>query len=191
MHAHQHLGITYSEQNIAPGFMNILWGTVDSSYGDGDPLQTRKSTSCYCFYLNGGPIQWLSTAQCITAGSPCEAERIAQYQAAREAKGLRYIIKSLGYPQDLPTPLLTDSSAAKAQSEREDEKYSASKAYDMNIFKAKEYIKQGIIKLFLLKSEWNSSDLLTKITDPGVFIKLLPVLMGTMSKELCLGRMLE
>ena len=57
-------------------------GYVDASF-DTDPNDSKSQTE-YVFILNGGAVSWCSTKQSVVAGSRCEAEYIATWEAANE-----------------------------------------------------------------------------------------------------------
>ena len=57
-------------------------GYVNTSF-DADP-DDSKSQSGYVVLLNGGAVSWCSSKQSIVAGSTCEAEYIAAWEAANE-----------------------------------------------------------------------------------------------------------
>ena len=60
----------------------IINGNVDASF-DTD-LDDSKSQTEYMFTLNGGAVSRCSSKQSVVAGSTCEAEYIADLEAANE-----------------------------------------------------------------------------------------------------------
>ena len=50
---------------------------------DTDPDDSISQTE-YVFILNGGAVSWCSSKQSVVAGSTCEAEYIATWEAANE-----------------------------------------------------------------------------------------------------------
>lgn len=85
-------GITYGGQKKLPveGYSDPDWA------GD---LESRKSTSCLIFMMNGGPVSWCSKRQPTVALSSAEAEYIALTLAAKEATWLRLLLTELGLLQ--------------------------------------------------------------------------------------------
>lgn len=81
-------GIRYAEGNLIP------FGYSDSSWTN--DIFDRKSTAGYLFILNGGPISWASRKQPTVSTSTCEAEYIAQTEAACEAVWIRGLLGELG-----------------------------------------------------------------------------------------------
>lgn len=57
---------------------------------------SRRSTAGYVFLLNNGPISWTSRKQPTVSTSTCEAEYIAQPEAACEAVWLRGLLGEIG-----------------------------------------------------------------------------------------------
>ena len=87
-----------------------LHGYVDASWGDN--LDSRKSTTGYVFFLNGGPISWVSKLQRTIALSTVEAEYTALVHAIQEGIFLRRLIQSLGEEMHGPTVLFEDNNGA-------------------------------------------------------------------------------
>ena len=81
-------GITFGGGDLT------IQGYSDSDWA-GDK-EERKSTSCYVFMLNNGPISWCSKRQTTVALSSTEAEYMALTLAAKEATWLRLLITELG-----------------------------------------------------------------------------------------------
>ena len=76
---------------------NKLWGYVDSDWA-GCP-DSRKSTSGYCFMLNGAAISWRSKRQPVVALSTAEAEFISASAMVQEVIYLRKLLENLGFPK--------------------------------------------------------------------------------------------
>ena len=68
---------------FAPDEPSSLVGYTDSDYGG--CLDSRKSTSGYCFKFGHEPISWRSKLQDCTAMSTTEAEYVAASDAGKEA----------------------------------------------------------------------------------------------------------
>ena len=84
-----------------------LIGYSDSDWA-GDKFD-RKSTTGYCFMLNGSPICWSSKKQLTVALSSTEAEYMALTQATKEAIWIRAMLKELGFEQTSPTLIYEDN----------------------------------------------------------------------------------
>ena len=99
------IGLLFPSKTTAPG----LTGYADADWGT-DRL-TRRSTSGWCFTLNGGLLSWRSRLQRSVALSTCEAEYIALCDAVKEAVYFRHLLSDLGFPISEPTPIFEDNSA--------------------------------------------------------------------------------
>ena len=74
-----------------------LQGWTDSDWG-GD-VDTRRSTTGYCFTLGSGAISWSSKKQPTVALSSTEAEYRAACSGTCEVVWLRQLLADLGLPQ--------------------------------------------------------------------------------------------
>src|SRR4030043_1292207 len=72
----------------------VVKGYVDASF-DTDPDDSMSQTR-YVFILNGGAVSWCSSKQSVVAGSTCEAEYIADSEAANEGVWMKEFISDLG-----------------------------------------------------------------------------------------------
>ena len=72
---------------------NIIYGYADADFAA--DLDSRKSTTGWVFMFNGGAISWRSHQQSITALSTSEAEYMSLSDAAKEARSLLKLNKSL------------------------------------------------------------------------------------------------
>ena len=63
--------------------LQMLHGYSDSDFA-GD-VDTRKSTSGYCFLYSGGTVSWRSKKRTLLAQSTVKAEYIAILDSVREA----------------------------------------------------------------------------------------------------------
>ena len=60
----------------------VVNGYVDACF-DTDPDDSKSQTG-YIFILNGGAVSWCSSKKSVVAGSMCEAEYIADLEAANQ-----------------------------------------------------------------------------------------------------------
>ncbi|OAE36026.1 hypothetical protein AXG93_2535s1020 [Marchantia polymorpha subsp. ruderalis] len=87
-----------------------------TGYSDADSggcLHTRRSTSGYCFQLNGGTISWTSKKQKSVALSSTEAEYMALSKAGAEAMWLRELLTDLGFELESTTIFCDNQSTTK------------------------------------------------------------------------------
>ena len=100
------LGIFYEAHNDGI----VLTGFSDSDYA-GD-VDTRRSTTGFCFFFSNGIVTWSCERQRIVALSSTEAEYVAAAAAAKEAIWLRRILRDLNFVQCFPTTLFVDNQSA-------------------------------------------------------------------------------
>ena len=97
--------------NNTEGKHHSLIGYCDADYA-GD-METRRSTTGYCFKLLGSAVSWISIRQSTVAISTCEAEYMALVEAAKEAIWLSRMLQELGFiTKDKPTQLYCDNQGA-------------------------------------------------------------------------------
>ena len=77
----------------------VVKGYVDASF-DTDPDDSKSQTG-YVFILNGGAVSWCSSKQSVVAGSTCEAEYIAAWEAENEGVWMKEFISDLGVPMKI------------------------------------------------------------------------------------------
>ena len=85
-------------------------------YSDADwagKIDSRKSTSDYCFFLNetSGAISWHSKLQSTVAMSTAEAQAAALLAATQELVFLRELGAELGMSKALPSSVFADNQA--------------------------------------------------------------------------------
>lgn len=87
-------GITYGTDSALTGYTDADWAS---------DTETRRSLGAYVFLLYGGAVSWTSKRQQSIALSSCEAEYMAQTQAAKEAIWLTRLLSELDVGFGLPT----------------------------------------------------------------------------------------
>ncbi|KAL5548340.1 hypothetical protein UlMin_003571 [Ulmus minor] len=100
------LGLVYEKKN---GTKLALEGFVDSNYASNK--DNRRSTTSYCFCLNGCCISWKTQLQPIVALSTTEAEYIAATEAIKEALWLQGLLQELNV-MEKKAIVYTDSQSA-------------------------------------------------------------------------------
>lgn len=98
-------GILYSKQSSS-----YCEGYSDSDWA-GD-VRDRKSTSGYCFAINGGLISWKSCKQKCVSLSTAEAEYVALAACTQEAVWLNQLFVDLNYYNHMPLVINEDNQAA-------------------------------------------------------------------------------
>ena len=103
VHGTLSFGINYCGGDNLVGYSDVEWaGCID----------TRRSTSGYCFILGRGLISWKSQKQRITSSSSIEAEYKAHLDATSEALWIQQILSHFGCSTSTSTTLFLDSQSA-------------------------------------------------------------------------------
>jgi hypothetical protein len=142
----------------------VMRAYVDSDHA-GDTV-TRRSRTGYLIYLNSALICWHSKKQTSIETSSFGSEFMAMKHATEYIRGLRYKLRMMGIPVDMPTYIYGDNQSVLANVTGPDsvlKKKSNSIAYH--------FVREGCAR-----DEWrttyinthdNQSDILTKPLPPG------------------------
>lgn len=136
-----------------------LTGFCDANWAQ--DVNDRKSQSGFCFILAGGVVSWESKKQKVVATSSAEAEYVALTESAKEASYLSYILDELGFSNDKPIILHTDSQSAQ-QMAKFGAHHSRTKHIHYKYHFIKDTIERGIIELRYLPTTEMVADVLTK-----------------------------
>jgi len=85
---------------------------VDSDHA-GDSI-TRRSRTGFIIFLNNAPIYWFSKKQTSCERSSFGAEFIAMKTCCEYVRGLRYKLRMMGIPVNLPTYIFCDNKSVLA-----------------------------------------------------------------------------
>ena len=152
-------------------FMEGPWkvtGLCDSDYaGDND---TRKSVTGYIIFLNGIILCWKSKGQDIVSLSSTEAEYIAVTNMTSELMFVRQVMKFLDMKMNEPMEINLDNLGALFLAENE---YACqrTKHIDVRYHFIRQHVENESVKLKLIKSEDNISDIFTKNLGHKLFWK--------------------
>jgi hypothetical protein len=91
------LNYKFGHSSLAEGFTDADWAQC---------LETRRSTSGYCFLMAGSAITWQSKLQLTVAKSSTEAEYVSLSSGTSEAVWLTRLLAELGLP-NTSRPALT------------------------------------------------------------------------------------
>ena len=140
-----------------------LVGFSDADYA-GDIL-TRRSTTGYIFFLNGGAVSWKSRLQPTVALSTAEAEYMALCSTTCEALFLRALLLEFGFKQPA-TAILEDNQSAINMS-KSAMTQSRSKHIDVRFHFTREKLLSGEIFIKYCPTKDMIADILTKplVTD--------------------------
>jgi hypothetical protein len=146
-------GIVYSSTG------GDLHGFTDADHA-GD-LDTRRSTTGYCFINAGGIISWSSRLQQTVAVSTAEAEYMAAAAATKEGLWILQLWKDLGLETPVPLKIYSDNQAALSLL-RNPVSSQRSKHIDVMYHFARERVAMGDVVFHYCTTHEQVADALTK-----------------------------
>jgi len=153
------VGITYSKQTNE-SMANKLFGYVDADHAA--DIDDRKSVGGYVLLLNGGAVSWSSRKIKVVAISSFESEWYSASIAGCEVQSMRRLLEEMGFKQTEPTTLFEDNAGCIYSSEADRPMNPCSKHIDTRVFKLKEFVQEGTLKLVKVSSQRQVADNLTK-----------------------------
>ena len=149
--------LVYGGPYVAPKGLSQgeMFGYVDSSW------ESRRSTSGFILYRNGGPIAWCSRKQKSTALSTAEAEIMAASEATKSVMAIRLILRDIGREIKGPTVLFEDNQAAIYFAQNEGTP-ARMKHIDVREYFVRDHVLAGDVLLAKIGSADNCADLFTK-----------------------------
>jgi hypothetical protein len=166
-------GILYSNKNSN---LQIV-GYVDAAYGNNTDC---KSTSGFCFTLNGSIISWHSKRQPVTAFSTAESEYIAAAEAAKEAIWWRLFMEELGYPQS--TTILFEDNEACILLSKNPQSHHRTKHIQIRFHFIREKVASSELELRYISTKDQLGDIFTK-GSPGFHLRPILRKLGCGIKE--------
>ncbi|GJX73989.1 hypothetical protein Tco_0312584 [Tanacetum coccineum] len=151
------------------GTINMgLWYPKDSgfeltAFSDADHagcIDTRKSTSVGILFLGDKLVSWMSKKQDCTAMSSAEAEYVALSASCAQVMWMRTQLKDYGFNYN-KIPLYCDSQSAIAIS-CNPVQHSRTKHIHTRYHFIKEQVENGIIELYVVRTEYQLADMFTK-----------------------------
>ncbi|CAM9284251.1 unnamed protein product, partial [Sphacelaria rigidula] len=140
--------------------LNLI-GYCDASYGTSGIEGRLRSTTGTMFFLAGGPINFSSSLQRITATSTTEAELIALSKCGKFGTYLFNLVKELGWSSMEPATIYSDSQGALPLSSNANYS-SSSKHLAIRFYNLKDMIRAGQLKINHVRSGHQLADILTK-----------------------------
>ena len=147
---------------VPRGIGFTLRAFVDSDHA-GDSV-TRRSRTGYMIFLNSAPIYWFSKKQTSVETSTFGSEFIAMKLCCEYVRGLRYKLRMMGIPVDLPAYVFGDNKSVLANTSVPHsvlKKKSSSIAYH--------FVREGVAK-----DEWRTAYLNTNLNPADLLTKSLP-----------------
>ena len=143
-------------------------GKSDSDYAK--DLESRRSVSGYCVFVNGAPVGMKSKMQATVTLSVTEAELIAATNCVQEMLYVKKIIKSIGLEVRIPMILNVDNKGARDLMNN----WSVggrTRHIDVKYYFLRDLKEQNIVKVEWIPSGENSSDMFTKNLPTDLFAK--------------------
>ena len=135
---------------------------VDSDHA-GDTV-TRRSRTGFIVFLNSAPIYWFSKRQTSVETSSFGSEFVAMKQCCEYVRGLRYKLRMMGIPVELPTFIFGDNKSVLANTTMP---HSTLKKKSSSI--AFHFVWEGTAK-----DEWHTAYVNTKDNPADMLTKSLP-----------------
>ncbi len=135
---------------------------VDSDHA-GDSI-TRRSRTGFMVFLNSSPIYWFSKKQGSCETSSFGSEFCAMKTCCEYIRGLRYKLRMMGVPVEMPTYIFADNQSVLANTSTPHsqlKKKSSSIAYH--------FVREGVAK-----NEWRTTYLNTHMNPADLLTKSLP-----------------
>ena len=188
-----------------PKLMSESFRNTVVSYADSDfatDVDTRRSTSGWVVFMNGGPISWRVKRQATVALSTTEAELYSLSDCMKQVKHLQMLLGAIGFPQPPKPPgrggITTGRNSVKNtgsvifednmgcfQITQNRVFHQRTKHIDVMWYFALEYVHAGIVCITLVSTVDQVADLMTKGVGGVVLRKLRSRLMGTWCYDLC------
>ncbi|GJY39307.1 retrotransposon protein, putative, unclassified [Tanacetum coccineum] len=146
----QRIGTNQCAVPTMPDFIDIAKALID----------TRKSTSGGKQFLGNKLVSWMSKKQDCTAISSAEAEYMALFASSAQVMWMRKHLKDYGFNYN-KIPLYCDSQSAVAIS-CNPVQHSRTKHIHTRYHFIKEQVKNGIIELYFVRTEYQLADMFTK-----------------------------
>lgn len=168
------LNYVYSTRKVSlvlqprPELRNTVHAFSDSNYAT--DRDTRRSVSGYAIYYAGALVSWKSKMQQCTTLSSTEAEYVALSQCANEMEFIRQVVESMDLKVELPMTLYVDNTGA-IDLAKNWSTNGRTKHVDVRFHYVRELVEQGIIQLVYVRSEDNTSDVMTKNLSEHSFLK--------------------
>ncbi|MCH96936.1 putative retrotransposon polyprotein, partial [Trifolium medium] len=151
------LYLTHSRPEIAyAGFSDSDWGAC---------LDTRRSTTYFCFFHGNSLISWKSKKQNVVSRSSSEAEYRALAQTTCEAQWLKFLLQYLHISHSTTIVIYCDNKSA-LHIAANPVFHERTKHIEMDYHVVREKVQSGLIHLLLVPFKEQVADILTKSLHP-------------------------
>ena len=144
-----------------------LTGYCDSNWANNS--KDMKSTSGFCFKLNGTLINWSSKKQNCVCTSSTQAELVALTSASKEAMWFRRLLNSVRVRQANPTIIHEDNQSTINNAVVADRVTPRNKHFHVSHLYIQDMVKQGELKINKLDTKEMLADIFTKPLGPTLF----------------------
>jgi hypothetical protein len=161
------LGILYKSTPVS----NLV-GYTNAAYAN---ARQFKSTTSFCYTINGAPVSWTSKRQSITAQSTTESEYIALSEAGKQAVWLRHLLYALRKSHvytEKPTTIYADNQGSINLSANPIF-HSRTKHIQVRYHAIREYIENNEIRVQFIPTDRMLADGLTKGLDHVKFARMI------------------
>ena len=141
---------------------NVIWkikGMCDATWGS-DPDDGR-SISGYIIFLNSVPIAWKSKTQASVVLSSAEAEYVSSTEMVKEMLWIKQMLEFLELKIELPMKVYIDNISA-IHMVRNNIGNSRTRHMNIKVHFVRDLHEDNIIEYIFLRSEENTTDILTK-----------------------------
>ncbi|KAK4261342.1 hypothetical protein QN277_004354 [Acacia crassicarpa] len=135
-------------------------------------IDTRRSITGFCGFLDQALITWRSKKQQTVSTSSSEAEYRALATTTCELQWLSYLLRDFGFPLTSPASLYCDSQSARHIAANPTF-HERTKYLDIDCHVVREKLQNGLIHLLPIKSQDQLADIFTKPLAPLSFSTLL------------------
>ena len=161
------LGIEYHPDKTLFKDKWELISYVDSDWA-GD-VDTRRSVTGWCIFLNGCLISWGSRGQQNVTLSSSEAEYVGVSEISKEILFIKQVMEFMDLIISFPVIVHVDNIGAIYMTKGQEGK--RTKHIDARYHFVREYVEDGVLKILYVKSEENMADPYTKNTSEIIFDK--------------------
>ena len=137
----------------------IIYGYADADFAT--DLDSRKSTTGWVFMYNGGAISWRSHQQSVTALSTSEAEYMSLSDAAKEARSLLKLNKTIETNTPNKIKLFEDNRGCEKWTRTQSEP-NRTKHIDVHYHHIKDWVKMGKLEIVPVATDLQLADAMTK-----------------------------
>jgi len=192
--AHVNADDAPSPRMLSESFRCNLVAYTDSDWGS--CVDTRRSTTGYVIFMNGGPISWCCKRQPVTSTSSAEAEFYSLSACVQQLRWSQQLSGELGFVQPMKRPgrngyvagspmyhknlgnLVWEDNAGAIAITQNDVFHQRTKHIDIKYHFVLDYVEQGFVSVRYANTKDNIADVMTKCLPGPAFVRFRNKLMG-------------